>query len=172
MTEGDEANEHSPSHALLLYRGSCCVVALVVSWLLLYRGCGWLCMTSPLPKRRRLDQQELSLPHSSSTPTGSLESECLVARIDMDSTTTTSSSLVQTTSVAAGIVPATPKQTRLTLKHFTLQPRESELFDMLMEVVKHFELNTVMRVAGGWVRDKLLGRVCSRQATCPTTMYH
>jgi tRNA nucleotidyltransferase/poly(A) polymerase len=44
----------------------------------------------------------------------------------------------------------------------TIQPtiqlttREQELFDLLLEVVTHYNRKTVLRVAGGWVRDKLL----------------
>ncbi|XP_059281110.1 tRNA nucleotidyltransferase cca2-like [Lycium ferocissimum] len=34
---------------------------------------------------------------------------------------------------------------------------EKEIFDLLLKVVKHFNLDTHLRVAGGWVRDKLLG---------------
>ena len=35
---------------------------------------------------------------------------------------------------------------------------EEEVFSTLLEVVKEFELSCTLRVAGGWVRDKLLGR--------------
>mmetsp|Transcript_8660 Transcript_8660/g.23807 ORF Transcript_8660/g.23807 Transcript_8660/m.23807 type:complete len:667 (-) Transcript_8660:365-2365(-) len=38
-----------------------------------------------------------------------------------------------------------------------LSPREREVFDFLREVVRESGCGTVMRVAGGWVRDKLLG---------------
>ena len=40
----------------------------------------------------------------------------------------------------------------------TLTQNEQELFKFLLEVVKHKELNVILRVAGGWVRDKLLIR--------------
>ena len=36
--------------------------------------------------------------------------------------------------------------------------REREVFDTLLAVVEHFKLDVTLRVAGGWVRDKLLGR--------------
>ncbi|GBG29898.1 CCA tRNA nucleotidyltransferase, mitochondrial [Hondaea fermentalgiana] len=39
-----------------------------------------------------------------------------------------------------------------------LTPAEADLFATIKEVVKRFELTTQVRVAGGWVRDKLLGR--------------
>ena len=35
---------------------------------------------------------------------------------------------------------------------------EEEVFSTLLAVVKEFELSCTLRVAGGWVRDKLLGR--------------
>lgn len=37
-------------------------------------------------------------------------------------------------------------------------PEEEELFSTLLAVVKHHELPVTLRVAGGWVRDKLLGK--------------
>ena len=46
-----------------------------------------------------------------------------------------------------------------------LTAKESSLFDLLLEVARHHQSAatgdgtcTVLRVAGGWVRDKLLGR--------------
>ena len=39
-----------------------------------------------------------------------------------------------------------------------LTSEEQQLFDILNGVVKRYNLNTTVRVAGGWVRDKLLGR--------------
>ena len=38
-----------------------------------------------------------------------------------------------------------------------LQPIEAEILDTLLEAVKLSKSGTVVRVAGGWVRDKLLG---------------
>lgn len=38
-----------------------------------------------------------------------------------------------------------------------LQPIEAEMFSMMLEAVKLSKSGTVVRVAGGWVRDKLLG---------------
>jgi hypothetical protein len=35
---------------------------------------------------------------------------------------------------------------------------EMEVFMLVKNVSKHFSLNTTIRVAGGWVRDKLLGK--------------
>lgn len=39
----------------------------------------------------------------------------------------------------------------------TLSPTERDLFDTLLGAVKHHNLSTTLRCAGGWVRDKLLG---------------
>lgn len=44
------------------------------------------------------------------------------------------------------------------LHEFRLKQTEQELFDVLRRAAKHAELKTVMRCAGGWVRDKLLGK--------------
>ncbi|KAG6388840.1 hypothetical protein SASPL_150276 [Salvia splendens] len=41
-----------------------------------------------------------------------------------------------------------------------LTPKEREIFDRLLQVLRHFKLQTQLRVAGGWVRDKLLGKDC------------
>lgn len=38
-----------------------------------------------------------------------------------------------------------------------LQPIEAEMFSLMLEAVKLSKSGTVVRVAGGWVRDKLLG---------------
>lgn len=37
----------------------------------------------------------------------------------------------------------------------TLSPKEEEIFATLLGTVAMFELKTVLRVAGGWVRDKV-----------------
>ena len=36
---------------------------------------------------------------------------------------------------------------------------EQKLFDLVLDVCKKYELKTIIRVAGGWVRDKLLNKV-------------
>ncbi|KAL0227861.1 hypothetical protein RCL1_004004 [Eukaryota sp. TZLM3-RCL] len=41
-------------------------------------------------------------------------------------------------------------------RSFPLSDDESTLFQLLKDVTRHFRLPTVVRVAGGWVRDKLL----------------
>ncbi|KAK1410282.1 hypothetical protein QVD17_36817 [Tagetes erecta] len=42
----------------------------------------------------------------------------------------------------------------------SLTDKEKQIFDHLLQVVRHFHLETQLRVAGGWVRDKLLGKEC------------
>lgn len=39
-----------------------------------------------------------------------------------------------------------------------LNAREKELFDTLLAAARHAGTGTVLRAAGGWVRDKLLGK--------------
>ncbi|KAK1602629.1 hypothetical protein QYE76_048180 [Lolium multiflorum] len=39
-----------------------------------------------------------------------------------------------------------------------LTEKEEQIFGRLLDVVRHFSLGTQVRVAGGWVRDKLLGK--------------
>ncbi|XP_010679172.2 tRNA nucleotidyltransferase cca2 isoform X1 [Beta vulgaris subsp. vulgaris] len=41
-----------------------------------------------------------------------------------------------------------------------LTEKETLIFNRLKDVLHHFNLNTQLRVAGGWVRDKLLGKDC------------
>ena len=56
--------------------------------------------------------------------------------------------------------PTNPKQDELFKVNDTIEPShsEEELFMLLRNVVHHFKLRCQPRVAGGWVRDKLLGR--------------
>eukprot|EP00918_Siedleckia_nematoides_P030708 GHVU01066509.1.p1 GENE.GHVU01066509.1~~GHVU01066509.1.p1 ORF type:complete len:673 (+),score=112.25 GHVU01066509.1:179-2020(+) len=41
-----------------------------------------------------------------------------------------------------------------------LESWEHDVFDQMLQFVRETKVNTVMRVAGGWVRDKLLGKPC------------
>ncbi|XP_031266869.1 tRNA nucleotidyltransferase cca2 isoform X1 [Pistacia vera] len=41
-----------------------------------------------------------------------------------------------------------------------LTETEKKIFDSLLNTLRHFNLKTELRVAGGWVRDKLLGKEC------------
>ncbi|CAI9106254.1 OLC1v1005369C1 [Oldenlandia corymbosa var. corymbosa] len=50
-----------------------------------------------------------------------------------------------------------PVQVRDTID---LTPKEKQIFDRLLDVLRYFNLQTQLRVAGGWVRDKLLGKDC------------
>lgn len=40
----------------------------------------------------------------------------------------------------------------------SLTEQETKIFELLLLVNQHYKLGTVLRVAGGWVRDKLLGK--------------
>ena len=40
----------------------------------------------------------------------------------------------------------------------TLTETESKIFETLLSIVEEHKLDTTLRVAGGWVRDKLLGK--------------
>lgn len=44
------------------------------------------------------------------------------------------------------------------MKQIIVTTEEKQLFDFLLDVVDKNQCQTVIRVAGGWVRDKLLGR--------------
>jgi len=44
------------------------------------------------------------------------------------------------------------------LQQIKLTNHEKEIFNLLMQVVKNKSPGTVLRVAGGWIRDKLMGR--------------
>jgi tRNA nucleotidyltransferase (CCA-adding enzyme) len=39
-----------------------------------------------------------------------------------------------------------------------LLEKEKNLFDFLLAFIQEEKLNVVLRVAGGWVRDKLMGQ--------------
>ncbi|GAB5361698.1 hypothetical protein AAMO2058_000735100 [Amorphochlora amoebiformis] len=41
----------------------------------------------------------------------------------------------------------------------TLTPKEEEIFDVIRAACSYHKLNTTVRVAGGWVRDKILGKL-------------
>ncbi|PWA74548.1 O-methyltransferase, family 3 [Artemisia annua] len=46
-------------------------------------------------------------------------------------------------------------------ENINLTDEERQIFSRLLQVVDHFKLETQLRVAGGWVRDKLLGKECN-----------
>ncbi|GMP47797.1 hypothetical protein CsSME_00015380 [Camellia sinensis var. sinensis] len=50
--------------------------------------------------------------------------------------------------------------TVLVKDNIDLTDKEKQIFDRLLQVLRHFNLQTQLRVAGGWVRDKLLGKEC------------
>ena len=43
-------------------------------------------------------------------------------------------------------------------KNFELNSTEIECFTIILNILKKYNLNTTCRIAGGWVRDKLLGK--------------
>ncbi|KAL7596283.1 hypothetical protein Lser_V15G31017 [Lactuca serriola] len=53
-----------------------------------------------------------------------------------------------------GTLPVIVKET------IDLNDKEKQIFDRLHKVIAHFNLETKLRVVGGWVRDKLLGKEC------------
>jgi tRNA nucleotidyltransferase/poly(A) polymerase len=44
-----------------------------------------------------------------------------------------------------------------TVFELSITDRERQVFTLLLDTVEHYQLNTTVRVAGGWVRDRLLG---------------
>ncbi|PWA48043.1 O-methyltransferase, family 3 (mitochondrion) [Artemisia annua] len=46
-------------------------------------------------------------------------------------------------------------------ENINLTDKERQIFNRLLQVVDHFNLETQLRVAGRWVRDKLLGKECN-----------
>jgi len=42
--------------------------------------------------------------------------------------------------------------------NITLTENEQQIFTTLMNVVKAYQLSSTLRVAGGWVRDKIMGK--------------
>jgi hypothetical protein len=51
--------------------------------------------------------------------------------------------------------------THSTVPKISVTDEESTLFALLLDVVKHSQSNTTVRVAGGWVRDKVGLLVCT-----------
>ncbi|XP_076887453.1 tRNA nucleotidyltransferase cca2-like [Bidens hawaiensis] len=52
------------------------------------------------------------------------------------------------------------RQPVMVKENIDLTDKEKQIFDHLRHVLCHFNLETKLRVAGGWVRDKLLGKEC------------
>ncbi|XP_066358932.1 tRNA nucleotidyltransferase cca2-like isoform X2 [Miscanthus floridulus] len=68
---------------------------------------------------------------------------------------------VRAVSGYSGMAAGSPEQQqRSVVVRDTVELTETEerIFNRLLEVVRHFGLGTQLRVAGGWVRDKLLGK--------------
>ncbi|XP_048529086.1 tRNA nucleotidyltransferase cca2-like [Triticum urartu] len=58
----------------------------------------------------------------------------------------------------SGMAAGTQQQTVEVRESVELTEEEERIFARLLDVVRHFGLGTQLRVAGGWVRDKLLGK--------------
>lgn len=52
--------------------------------------------------------------------------------------------------------PASPPSSVQVKDHIDLTEHEEKIFNCLLQVVEQFNLKTQLRVAGGWVRDKVL----------------
>lgn len=50
------------------------------------------------------------------------------------------------------------KKIAVELQRINITPQEQQIFDLLLDVVEKKTSDTVLRVAGGWIRDKLLGK--------------
>ncbi|XP_030506274.2 tRNA nucleotidyltransferase cca2 [Cannabis sativa] len=60
-----------------------------------------------------------------------------------------------TSSAAASSLPTVHVKEKIELTDV-----EKQIFDRLLGTLRHFDLQNQLRVAGGWVRDKLLGKDC------------
>ncbi|KAF7064426.1 hypothetical protein CFC21_070739 [Triticum aestivum] len=58
----------------------------------------------------------------------------------------------------SGMAAGTHQRTVEVRESVELTEEEERIFARLLDVVRHFGLGTQLRVAGGWVRDKLLGK--------------
>ncbi|RLM98089.1 putative CCA tRNA nucleotidyltransferase 2 [Panicum miliaceum] len=61
----------------------------------------------------------------------------------------------------SGMAAGSPEQQQRSMvvrETVELTEKEEQIFRRLLDVVRHFGLGTQLRVAGGWVRDKLLGK--------------
>uniref|UniRef100_A0A0E0F9Z3 Poly A polymerase head domain-containing protein n=1 Tax=Oryza meridionalis TaxID=40149 RepID=A0A0E0F9Z3_9ORYZ len=114
---------------------------------LLRRSC------SPLLHRRRRRLRGWPPPLVSAIPSRAFGSSGLPARACASSGV----------SGMAAVSPPTPQQQQQRCvvevrEGVELTEKEERIFRRLLDVVRHFGLGTQLRVAGGWVRDKLLGK--------------
>ncbi|XP_023540068.1 putative CCA tRNA nucleotidyltransferase 2 [Cucurbita pepo subsp. pepo] len=66
--------------------------------------------------------------------------------------------ILSTKSMASSI--SSPKPVVQVKDKIELTEIEEKIFNRLLGTLRHFNLETQLRVAGGWVRDKLLGKDC------------
>ncbi|KAM7279139.1 hypothetical protein ACFE04_006273 [Oxalis oulophora] len=64
-----------------------------------------------------------------------------------------------TTSTTSSSPQSQPQPLQLK-ENIELSDTEKQIIERLLNTIRHFELQTVLRIAGGWVRDKLLGKDC------------
>ncbi|XP_062202111.1 tRNA nucleotidyltransferase cca2-like [Phragmites australis] len=70
-------------------------------------------------------------------------------------------SCIRAFSGSSGMAAGSPEQRQRSVEvreTVELTEKEERIFRRLLDVVSHFGLGTQLRVAGGWVRDKLLGK--------------
>ncbi|XP_027365426.1 putative CCA tRNA nucleotidyltransferase 2 [Abrus precatorius] len=68
--------------------------------------------------------------------------------------------LLRTTTLSFRSSASAPMSTMPVRHKIELSATEKSIFDRLLATLHHFHLQTQLRVAGGWVRDKLLGKDC------------
>lgn len=59
----------------------------------------------------------------------------------------------------SGMAAGSPEQLQRSMKlreTVELTEKEERIFRLFLDVVRHFDLGTQLRVAGGWVRDKVI----------------
>ena len=66
--------------------------------------------------------------------------------------------LMHRSSTGLVVMSTSPDKLKIAKGAVSLTKAEDWLFHTLLATVKHFNLKTTMRVAGGWVRDKMLGK--------------
>ncbi|XWS23374.1 hypothetical protein CRYUN_Cryun28dG0008200 [Craigia yunnanensis] len=94
--------------------------------------------------------------HSLSLPTASIT--LAFRNVSTPSKATTLSLTRRTTAfLRCGAAMATAACVQVKIE---LTETEKKIFDRLLNTLRHFNLQTELRVAGGWVRDKLLGKEC------------
>lgn len=66
--------------------------------------------------------------------------------------------MVQSTKYESIFSLYSPSKLQIITTEIIISSTEKKIFDLILDVIKEEKLDTTCRVAGGWVRDKLLGR--------------